>query len=238
MSAPISPSRPRAWHLAIIDDDHAVLRTLARMLTLCGYEISAYSSADEFLRTLKTAEPDALLLDLRMPGVDGLALLEMLRDRGYRIPAVFLSGHADIPTSVRAIRAGAVDFLEKPIDEPTLLASLARAFDVARRDRDAQSGDSEIRSRWHTLTPREREVCRLVVQGRLNKQIAALLGTTEKTIKVHRARAITKMGAHSLADLVRTIDRLGDDANTPETGVRRVTRPLTPPGDSQSQNWP
>lgn len=214
-----------SMRLAIIDDDRAVLRSLARMLSACGYTVMAFQSAEEFLVSLETEEPDAMLIDLRMPGADGMTLLEMLRERGYRIPAVFLSGHADVPTSVRAIRAGAVDFLEKPCDEPTLLTSLARAFDVAKRNRTA-TGASEISAKWRRLTPRERQVCRHVVQGELNKQIAAALGTTEKTIKVHRARGMAKMGARSLAELVRMLDRIGEGEArlemTPPRGNKRI----------------
>lgn len=228
---------PRQSRLAIVDDDAVLLRTLARMLTLCGYDVEPFSSANSFLRSLRTREPDALLIDLRMPGTDGLALLELLHERGYRIPTVFLSGHADIPTSVRAIRAGAVDFLEKPCDEATLLASLARALDVARADRTTHSGDDDNRARWRTLTPRERQVCRLVVQGRLNKQIAATLGTTEKTIKVHRARAMTKMAAQSLAELVRTVDRLGEGSRA-EAPLPPSVRRLTPPDGWRSPILP
>lgn len=224
------PIRP--WRLAVVDDDRAVLRSLARMLTACGYDVSAYLSAEEFLVGLKEGPPDALLIDLRMPGADGLTLLEMLRERGYRIPTVFLSGHADVPTSVRAIRAGAVDFLEKPCDEPTLLTSLSRAFDVAKRNR--ATSDDELRAKWRTLTPRERQVCRHVVQGRLNKQIAAMLGTTEKTIKVHRARGMTKMGARSLADLVRLVDRLGEGESRAEASTPKTTRKITPPAGTRS----
>ncbi len=219
------PIRP--WRLAVVDDDRAVLRSLARMLTACGYDVSAYLSAEEFLVGLKAGAPDALLIDLRMPGADGLTLLEMLRERGYRIPTVFLSGHADVPTSVRAIRAGAVDFLEKPCDEPTLLTSLSRAFDVAKRNR--ATSDDDLRDKWRTLTPRERQVCRHVVQGRLNKQIAAMLGTTEKTIKVHRARGMTKMGARSLADLVRLVDRLGESEARPESAAPKPSPKALPP---------
>jgi FixJ family two-component response regulator len=182
------------------------------LLTACGYEVATFQSADEFLEAVATDEPDALLLDLRMPGTDGLSLVDELRDRGFAVPTVFLSGHADVPTSVRAIRAGAVDFLEKPCDEATLLASLARALDLAQRNRERAS-DADLRMRWRSLTPRERQVCRHVVQGRLNKQIAATLGTTEKTIKVHRGRGMTKMGANSVADLVRFVDRLGEAAD-------------------------
>jgi FixJ family two-component response regulator len=224
----------RPSRLAIVDDDAFLLRALSRMLSLCGYDVEPYSSADEFLRSLKTGEPEALLVDLRMPGTDGMALLDLLRERGYRIPTVFLSGHADIPTSVRAIRAGAVDFLEKPCDEATLLTSLARAFDMVRRDRDTHADDRDSRARWLTLTPRERQVCRLVVHGHLNKQIAASLGTREKTIKVHRARAMAKMGAPSLAELVRIVDRLGEGGRTPDVGPPSPRRAI-PPDDSRAR---
>lgn len=229
---PVPPPLPRPWHLAIVDDDAAVLRALSRMLAACGYEVSSFRSAEDFLNGLQSAAPDAMLLDLRMPGADGLVLLEMLRGRGYHIPTVFLSGHADVPTSVRAIRAGAVDFLEKPCDEPTLLASLSRAFDVARRDRQAAASDADLHARWRTLTPREREVCRLVVQGRLNKQIASTLGTTEKTVKVHRARGITKMEANSVADLVRMVDRLAEVGALDEPGLQGSLALYTPPASA------
>jgi FixJ family two-component response regulator len=204
------PSSPILMHLAIVDDDMAVLRSLSRMLTACGYAVTAFQSAEAFVESLAHGSPDALLVDLRLPGRDGLALLEQLRDDGHRIPMVFLSGHADVPTSVRAIRAGAVDFLEKPCDEGTLLTSLARAFDIAKSNRTVAASSEELRMKWQTLTPREQQVCSQVVQGRLNKQIAADLGTREKTIKVHRARVMAKMGARSLPELGRSIDRLGN----------------------------
>jgi FixJ family two-component response regulator len=207
-----SPTSSRPWRLGIVDDDEAVLRSLGRMLAACGYEVSTFPSADAFLAGLKDNEPDALLLDLRMPGIDGLSLVDQLRERGYSLPTVFLSGHADVPTSVRAIRGGALDFLEKPCDEATLLASLARALDVAQQRRS--KGDvEELRERWRSLTPRERQVCRHVVQGRLNKQIAASLGTREKTVKVHRGRGMSKMRVGSVAELVRLLDRLGEGAD-------------------------
>jgi len=198
--------------LAIVDDDMPVLRSLTRMLSACGYSITAFQSAEAFIESLAHGPPDALLVDLRLPGTDGLSLLEQMREEGHRIPMVFLSGHADVPTSVRAIRAGAVDFLEKPCDESALLASLARAFDIARSNRTVAATSDELRVKWQTLTPREQQVCSQVVQGRLNKQIAADLGTREKTIKVHRARVMTKMGARSLPELVRSVDRLGGES--------------------------
>lgn len=206
------PSRP--WRLAVVDDDAAVLRSLSRLLTACGYDVTTFQSPDEFLEAVEVDEPDALLLDLRMPDMDGFTVVERMRERGHRVPTVFLSGHADVPTSVRGIRGGAVDFLEKPCDDTTLLISLARALDIAKQNRE-RVGDADLRLRWRSLTPRERQVCREVVQGKLNKQIAAVLGTTEKTIKVHRSRGLMKMGAGSVADLVRFLDRLGEGLDVP-----------------------
>ncbi|HEY4130320.1 MAG TPA: response regulator [Gemmatimonadaceae bacterium] len=208
------PEGRNQWRLAVVDDDAAVLRSLSRMLGACGYAVSSYASAEAFADSLTAEIPDALLVDLRLPGADGLTLLERLREQGHRIPTVFLSGHADVPTSVRAIRAGAVDFLEKPCDESTLLTSLARACDVASHHRAEAASRDEIRAKWMSLTPREREVCTYVVQGRLNKQIAALLGTTEKTIKVHRARVMVKMHAKSVAELVRLVDAVMTDTDS------------------------
>jgi FixJ family two-component response regulator len=198
----------KPWRIALVDDDVAVLRALARMLTLRGYCVTTFNSADEFLGTLGQYQPEMVLLDLRMPKIDGLALQSLLVDRGVNAPIVFLSGHGDVATSVRAIRGGAVDFLEKPCDESTLLASLERAAEVARRDRSRRSTLTDLANRAGSLTRRELEVFRLVVTGRLNKQIAAALGTTEKTIKVHRARVMTKMRAESITDLVRMFDSL------------------------------
>jgi FixJ family two-component response regulator len=204
----LSNDSERQWRIALVDDDVAVLRALARMLTLRGYSVTTFNSAEEFLATVEQYRPEMVLLDLRMPKIDGLALQSLLVDRGVDVPIVFLSGHGDVATSVRAIRGGAVDFLEKPCDESTLLASLDRAAEVARRDRSRRSTLSDLTNRANSLTRRELEVFRLVVTGRLNKQIAAALGTTEKTIKVHRARVMTKMRAESITDLVRMFDSL------------------------------
>ncbi len=196
------------WRTALVDDEDTVLRSLSRMLTMCGYDVTTFASASAFLAALETWQPEMLIVDLRMPEIDGLTLQAIMSDRGVRVPTVFLSGHGDVATSVRAIRGGAIDFLEKPCDEPALLASLERAADVARRDRKRRAMFSDLRTRVGALTRREQEVFRWVVTGRLNKQIAASLGTTEKTIKVHRARVMTKMRAESVAELVRMFDLL------------------------------
>lgn len=216
------------WRIALVDDDATVLRSLSRMLSMCGYEVTTFRSADSFLASLQTWQPEILVVDLRMPGTDGLALQALMAERGLRVPTVFLSGHGDVATSVRAIRGGAIDFLEKPCDEPTLLASLERAADVARRERMSGSTLLELKTRAGTLTRREQEVFRWVVTGRLNKQIAATLGTTEKTIKVHRARVMTKMHAESIADLVRMFDQLVDPQAAKQQSMASP-RPAPPP---------
>jgi len=203
------------WRVALVDDDAAILRALSRLLALRGYETTTFTSAESFLLSVESSLPDILVLDLRMPGLDGLQLQEELIARGIRVPTVFLSGHGDVTSSVRALRNGAIDFLEKPCDEPTLLAALSRAVVVQRSQRQRMLALREAARRDRLLTPRERDVFRLVVEGRLNKQIAAALGTSEKTIKVHRARVMTKMHAESVADLVRIFDLLatGDQAS-------------------------
>jgi FixJ family two-component response regulator len=219
--------------VALVDDDTAVLRALSRLLTLCGYETTTFSSAESFLASLESELPDVILLDLRMPGLDGLQLQEELIARGIRVPTVFLSGHGDVTSSVRALRNGAIDFLEKPCDEPVLLAALARAVNFHRSQHQRMVALREAAQRARTLTPREREVFRLVVEGRLNKQIAAALGTSEKTIKVHRARVMTKMHAESVADLVRIFDLLAAGEQTsldfradgPRPNPRSASRP-------------
>ncbi len=196
------------WSLAVVDDDVAVLRSISRLLAVCGYDVRTFSSADAFLGSLDVWEPEMLLLDLRMPEYDGLSVQAALAKRGHDIPTVFLSGHGDVASSVRAIRGGAIDFLEKPCDEEALLSSLGRAALAAEGHQRDRRRMREVNDRASRLTRREREVFRWVAAGRLNKQIAAQLGTTEKTIKVHRGRVMTKMRAVSIADLVRMFDML------------------------------
>ena len=194
--------------ICIVDDEPGVLRALARMLTMLGHEVTTFGSAASFLQSIESSLPDILLLDLRMPELDGIGLQEELIRRRIEIPTVFLSAHGDVASSVLALRRGAVDFLEKPCDESVLSAALARAAEAGRRARTRRHDRLEIARRAERLTPREYQVFELLVTGRLNKQIAALLGTTPRTIKVHRARVMTKMEAESIADLVRMFDQL------------------------------
>jgi FixJ family two-component response regulator len=205
------------WTIAVVDDDVTVLRSLSRLLTVCGYDVTTFASASAFLCSLEVWQPELLLLDLRMPESDGLELQASLVERGHEIPTIFLSGHGDVATCVRALHNGAIDFLEKPCDEEALLGALGRAAETVRGRNHSRQAVRDVNDRANRLTRREREVFRWVAAGRLNKQIAAMLGTTEKTIKVHRGRVMTKMGAVSIADLVRMFDLLeGAEAPRPQ----------------------
>ena len=193
----------------VVDDDASICRALVRLLAAAGLEARAFASAAAFLEAHDAAAPGCLVLDLAMPGLDGIGLQQALAGADCPRPIVFLTGHGDIPSSVRAMKGGAVDFLTKPVDEGELLGAVQRALE---RDRVARAAWRELEvhtQRLAALTPREREVLEHVVAGRLNKQIAADLGTVEKTIKVHRARLMQKMAVRSLADLVRVAGRLG-----------------------------
>ncbi len=192
----------------VIDDDAGTRTGLCRLLEAAGYEARSYASAGDFLLADAADAPGCVLLDVRMPGPSGLELQQALARREHALPIVFLSGHGDIPTSVRALKAGAVDFLTKPVGRATLLAAIedALARDAARRAE--QDGLKELRERYLRLTPREREVFALVVAGKLNKQIAGEIGAAERTVKAHRAQVMEKMQVGSLADLVRAAERL------------------------------
>jgi len=192
----------------LVVDDPGVLRALTRLLRAAGLDVRAFRSSREFLAAHDAAIPGCIVLDLAMPGESGLDLQTALAAAGCHRPIVFISGHGDIPSSVRAMKAGAVDFLTKPVSQEHLLAAIRRALDRDRLMREAQAELQAIAERLSTLTPREREVLDHVVMGQLNKQIAADLGTVEKTVKVHRSRVMEKMGVRSLADLVRMAERL------------------------------
>jgi FixJ family two-component response regulator len=193
----------------VIDDDESVRRSLERLLRSVGLDVQTFGTAREFLVQGLPDRPSCVVLDLRLPGPSGLELQESLHRSGSHVPIIFISGHADVPSSVHAIKAGAVDFLQKPFGDQALLDIIHGAL---RRDREARRERAElatIRLRFDTLTPREREVLGLVVQGRLNKQIAGDLGISEKTVKFHRGRVMEKTQAGSVAELVRQADRLG-----------------------------
>jgi FixJ family two-component response regulator len=193
----------------VVDDDSSVRRSLSRLLAAAGYMVEALASAREFLAREPYAGPCCLVLDMRMPGMTGLELQQTLAAAGRRLPIVFVTGHVDVPMSVRAMKRGAVDLLTKPFDDKDLLAAIQRAVAKDAEELGEAAHVGEIRERIARLSPRETEVFARVVTGMLNKQIAAALGIGEKTVKVHRARVMEKMRAGSVAELVRLADRVG-----------------------------
>ena len=193
----------------LVDDDASVRTSLTRLLEMAGYAVESFASAREFLAQEAFTGPCCLLLDVRMPGLTGLDLQETLTAARRRMSIVFVTGHVDVPMSVRAMKGGAVDLLTKPVDAADLLQAIERAVAQDVRDRGEEARVAEIKQRVAMLTPRETEVFALVVTGMLNKQIAFKLGVVEKTVKVHRARVMEKMRAGSVADLVRLADLAG-----------------------------
>jgi len=193
----------------LVDDDADVLRALGRLVRAWGYDSREYVSARDFLNEHDTSLPGCAVLDVAMPDLDGLTLQQALAAKGVERPVIFLSGRGDIPMTVSAMKAGAVDFLTKPVNADALLAAIGRAQEREAREREARAQMDQFLAKLARLTPREREVMGHVVAGRLNKQIAHDLGTVEKTIKVHRSRMMEKMGARSLAELVRMVERAG-----------------------------
>jgi FixJ family two-component response regulator len=194
--------------IAVIDDDKSARTSLARLIKAAGIEVVSFSSAREFLKDPIRNQIDCAVTDVRMPGVDGFKLQATLAESVPYLSVVFISGHGDIPMTVRAIRGGAVDFLEKPIDDEALLEAVRRAAERSSAQKALRAETDDLQSRYELLTPRERQVFQLITAGLLNKQAGAELGTTEKTIKVHRARVMFKMKAESLAELVRMADQL------------------------------
>lgn len=196
----------------VVDDDQSILRAMTRLLKSEGLAVEAFPSPRDFLDRPAHDGPGCLVLDLQMPGVSGLEVQEALAAANRVLPIVFVSGHANVPSSVRAMKAGAVDFLTKPFDDVQLLAAIRNGMTRSVAMRAERADLEDLRRRIASLTPREREVFPLVARGLPNKQIAGLLGTVEKTVKVHRARVMEKMGAGSLADLVRMAERVGAGA--------------------------
>ena len=193
----------------LVDDDAGVLKALSRLLRAKGYEVRPFASAEEFLEGHDSAVAGCAVFDVAMPGLDGLALQQIFTASGNQRPVIFLTGKGDIPKSVRAIIAGAIDFLTKPVRDKNFLDAIARAEEVDARTRQTSADLAAIQAKITTLTPREREVLTHVIAGRLNKQIAGDLGTVEKTIKVHRGRMMEKLGVHTVVDLVRLAEKAG-----------------------------
>ena len=189
--------------VCVIDDDASLRRALRRLLQSAGYRVRVYASGDEFLEAEIPSQPVCAICDLSMPGLDGLELQARLVDAGVECGIVFLTGHGDLDSGVRAMKHGAVDFLCKPVDETRLLAAVDESLRRQRRRFDETAATDDARRRFESLTPRELDVLRLVVAGRLNKLIAAELGISEKTVKAHRSKVMRKTGARSLAELVR-----------------------------------
>jgi FixJ family two-component response regulator len=201
---------PPSSTVFLVDDDASVRRALTRLIKSAGYRVESFGSAREFLeKSVSSDGPACLVLDVRMPGLSGLELQDELQKDGVILPIIFITGHGDIPMSVKAMKAGAMDFLQKPVKDKDLLKAIEQALARASQVRAEREEGEEIQSRINTLTPREREVMTLVVRGLLNKQVASELGIVEKTIKVHRARIMDKMRVNSLAELVRLAERVG-----------------------------
>jgi FixJ family two-component response regulator len=201
----MSPDKPVVF---VVDDDYRVREALSSLISSTGLEVAAFGSAAEFLESEKPDSPACLVLDLELPGTSGLELQRELV-AGIAPPIIFITGHGDVPSSVRAMKAGAIEFLSKPFGDEELLHAIDVAISMDRSARQRRSELAELQKHYALLTPREREVLPLVTAGLANKQTAAELGTSEITIGVHRGQIMRKMGARSLAELVRMADRLG-----------------------------
>jgi FixJ family two-component response regulator len=204
-----NPMRQPDAVIAIVDDDLSVREGLETLIRSAGWRVETFASAQEFLACPRAEAPSCLILDLQLPGLSGLDLQKRMAELELEIPIVFLTGHGNIPASVQAMKAGAVEFLTKPFDEQDLLRTIEEAIERDRRTRQRHAEMRELEGRYNSLTAREQEVMQQVVAGLLNKQVAAELKISEVTVKVHRGRVMHKMLADSLADLVRMGDKLG-----------------------------
>ena len=201
--------------VCVVDDDASLRESLQDLLGSVGLRVAAFASAQEFLRSPRPEVPSCLVLDVRLPGLSGLDLQQQMAQGDRDMPIIFITGHGDIPMTVQAMKAGAVEFLTKPFRDQELLDAVQHALARDRQAREQRAQSDALRRRYGALTSREREVMALVVIGLLNKQIAAELGTSEAAVKVHRQHVMAKMGAGSLAALVRMADRLGLPTPTP-----------------------
>jgi FixJ family two-component response regulator len=211
----------------VVDDDASTREALAALIRSVGLRAMSFASAQEFLEATGVDAPSCLILDVRLPGLSGLDLQRRLVESGNAVPIVFITGHGDIPMSVQAIKAGAVEFLPKPFRDQDLLDAIRLALDLDRTRRAGEQLVASLRTRFQSLTPREREVMAWVISGWLNKQIAAEIGTSEMTVKVHRGRVMHKMGAGSVAELVTMAARIGvpTHASSAESGKTNPSKP-------------
>ena len=198
----------------VIDDDQSIREAIKSLIRSVGMHVETFASAQEFMASMRPDAPACLVLDVRMPGISGLDLQRELLNAGIRIPVIFITGHGDIPMSVRAMKAGAVEFLTKPFRDQDLLDAISQALERDRTSRAQHAEIADLRRRFEQLTPREREVMELVVSGLLNKQIAARLNISEITVKLHRHQVMEKMEAESLAELVRISEKLNAENST------------------------